>query len=177
MRIHARQGRGGERHRPAGPEEGHEREPFVPVLVGDPADPSGLTGFDRDDAADDDTDEAGEPAGGSAGRVPDDSAYDDARRVRCPECARPTAVLAGSEVLPVHARCDRPWDPFGLTVCSGSGRPAAEAPPELPVAVEAEWAVTDLPAGLDWRTQPFSHAFDAAARPVPAPLVPYGRAA
>jgi hypothetical protein len=167
MRIHARQGRGGERHRPVGPEEGHEREPFVPVVVNNAAEPA------------DDADGADEAAGDAAGSLAglDDSAYDDARRVRCPECAHPTAVLAGSEVLPTHARCDRPWDPFGLTVCPGSGRPAAEAPPELPVAVEAEWAVTDLPAGLDWRTQPFSHASGVTARPVRAPLVPYGRAA
>jgi hypothetical protein len=50
-------------------------------------------------------------------------------RVICPDCAQPIALLADEEVLPEHALCASPWNPFGLTVCSGTGRTAADARP------------------------------------------------
>ncbi|WP_257578187.1 hypothetical protein [Streptomyces sp. JJ38] len=89
-------------------------------------------------------------------------------RVRCPRCAQPIALLAGEEELPEHALCASPWNPFGLTVCEGSGLPAASAgavgdgePQEQDAA-----ALLTLPAGLDWRTQPFSHAGGPSSRPL-----------
>ena len=42
-------------------------------------------------------------------------------RVICPDCAQPIALLADEEVLPEHALCPSPWNPFGLTVCPGPG--------------------------------------------------------
>ncbi|MER5481275.1 hypothetical protein ABT026_30495 [Streptomyces sp. NPDC002734] len=94
-------------------------------------------------------------------------------RVVCPDCAQPIALLADEEVLPEHALCASPWNPFGLTVCSGTGRAAEDA--------EAADAATDpqeqetgllltLPAGLDWRTQPFSHVGGPGSRPMRAPI-------
>ncbi|NED83294.1 hypothetical protein G3I76_24795, partial [Streptomyces sp. SID11233] len=51
-------------------------------------------------------------------------AYDtfEIYRVVCPDCAQPIALLADEDVLPEHALCASPWDPFGLTVCAGTGR-------------------------------------------------------
>lgn len=51
-------------------------------------------------------------------------AYDtfEMYRVICPDCAQPIALLADEEVLPEHALCASPWNPFGLTVCAGTGR-------------------------------------------------------
>lgn len=43
-------------------------------------------------------------------------------RVICPDCAQPIALLADEAVLPEHALCISPWNPFGLTVCAGTGR-------------------------------------------------------
>lgn len=91
-------------------------------------------------------------------------------RVNCPDCSQPIGLLAEEEALPEHALCASPWDPFGLTVCQGSGRPAADAAPhedgdELQEHDVA--ALLTLPEGLDWRTQPFSHAGGPAV-PVPA---------
>lgn len=67
------------------------------------------------------------------GVEPDDEfdAYDtfEMYRVVCPDCAQPIALLADEEVLPEHALCASPWNPFGLTVCAGTGRPADEARP------------------------------------------------
>jgi hypothetical protein len=96
-------------------------------------------------------------------------------RVGCPDCAQPIALLAEEETLPEHALCSSPWNPFGLTVCQGSGRPAADASPldgafglqEHDVA-----ALLTLPEGLDWRTQPFSHAGGPAALAPGAPARP-----
>jgi hypothetical protein len=81
-------------------------------------------------------------------------------RVSCPECGQPIALLADEEELPEHARCPTRWNPFGLTVCRGSGRPAAEAAPTggLLAAEEDAGVLLTLPEGLNWRTQPFSHA-------------------
>ena len=58
-------------------------------------------------------------------------AYDtfEMYRVICPDCAQPIALLADEEILPEHALCASPWNPFGLTVCAGTGRAAAEARP------------------------------------------------
>ncbi|NYI04264.1 hypothetical protein [Allostreptomyces psammosilenae] len=81
-------------------------------------------------------------------------------RLRCPDCARPIAVLEEEPVLPEHALLPTPWNPFGLRVCSGSGLPV-EAAEELPApcgeAGDALAALLTLPEGLHWRTQPFSH--------------------
>jgi hypothetical protein len=105
----------------------------------------------------------------------------DALRMTCPDCGRPIAVLAGGERLPEHAVCPTPWDPFGLTVCAGSGRALAEAlPPAVEVLPVARREGADLgtllalPAGLDWRTQPFSHVGGPGSRPIrlPAPPAP-----
>ncbi|HWM38306.1 MAG TPA: hypothetical protein VNS49_14435 [Streptomyces sp.] len=81
-------------------------------------------------------------------------------RVTCPDCGQPIALLAEEERLPEHGLCASPWDPFGLTVCQGSGRAASEAAP-LGGDEGHEHDLTallTLPAGLDWRMQPFSHA-------------------
>ncbi len=95
-------------------------------------------------------------------------------RVYCPDCARPIALLADEQVLPEHALCSTPWNPFGLSVCAGSGRAVADARPldgamdgtEQDVAV-----LLTLPAGLDWRKQPFSHAGGPGSRPIRVPRV------
>ncbi|RSS79872.1 hypothetical protein [Streptomyces sp. WAC06614] len=92
------------------------------------------------------------------------------RHATCPDCGQAIALLADEEFLPQHALCLTPWNPFGLTVCAGTGRPAAEALPAVAVAAvpdEAEPAVVlTLPQGLDWRTQPFSHVGGPGSRPV-----------
>ena len=58
-------------------------------------------------------------------------AYDtwEMYRVICPDCAQPIALLADEEILPEHALCASPWNPFGLTVCAGTGRSATDARP------------------------------------------------
>ncbi|MEU8981562.1 hypothetical protein [Streptomyces sp. NPDC048309] len=101
-------------------------------------------------------------------------AYDtfEMYRVICPDCAQPIALLADEEVLPEHALCASPWNPFGLTVCTGTGRAAAEAPPadESAELQEQDTALLlTLPQGLDWRTQPFSHVGGAGSRPMRVP--------
>jgi len=62
-----------------------------------------------------------------------DAAFDEdvekITRVRCPDCTRPIALLADDVVLPEHAVCPTPWNPFGLTVCPGSGRRTEDATP------------------------------------------------
>ncbi|MEC4019116.1 hypothetical protein [Streptomyces sp. H27-D2] len=101
----------------------------------------------------------------------EDSAYEtyEMFRVSCPDCARPIALLADEDVLPEHALCPTPWNPFGLTVCPGSGRGVADAVPadESLAALEQDAALLlTLPEGLDWRTQPFSHRAGPGSRPV-----------
>lgn len=97
----------------------------------------------------------------------------DVVRLHCPDCARPIAVFTDEDSLPEHALCASPWNPFGLTVCTGSGRPVEEA---LPVegfvaGQEQELALLlTLPDGLDWRTQPFSHAGGPGSRPLRVPV-------
>ncbi|MET9484054.1 hypothetical protein OG349_30215 [Streptomyces sp. NBC_01317] len=89
-------------------------------------------------------------------------------RVVCPDCARPIALLADEDVLPEHALCPSPWNPFVLTVCAGTGRRASEAgaADESPEAQEQHTALLlTLPQGLDWRTQPFSHVGGPGSRP------------
>ncbi|MFG3104195.1 hypothetical protein ACGFZL_27275 [Streptomyces sp. NPDC048182] len=101
-------------------------------------------------------------------------AYDtfEMYRVICPDCAQSIALLADEDVLPEHALCASPWNPFGLTVCTGTGRPAAEARPadESFQAHEQDTALLlTLPLGLDWRTQPFSHVGGPGSRPMRMP--------
>ncbi|MBJ6637837.1 hypothetical protein H4K36_07715 [Streptomyces sp. DHE7-1] len=98
-------------------------------------------------------------------------AYDtfEMYRVLCPDCAQPIALLADEEFLPEHALCASPWNPFGLTVCAGTGRAATEARPadESFVPQEQDTALLlTLPQGLDWRTQPFSHVGGPGSRPM-----------
>lgn len=89
----------------------------------------------------------------------------DLVRVTCSHCRKPIALAAqdgGAEdsALPEHALCPTPWDPFGLTVCPGSGRSvggdagAAQEPAER--GDGGGVARLTLPEGLDWRLQPFS---------------------
>jgi hypothetical protein len=109
---------------------------------------------------------------------PDDEfdAYDtfEMYRVICPDCAQPIALLADEEVLPEHALCASPWNPFGLTVCAGTGRAADEARPAdetlQPQQQETALLLT-LPQGLDWRTQPFSHVGGPGSRPIRVPTM------
>ncbi|MDT3397640.1 hypothetical protein RKE29_13425 [Streptomyces sp. B1866] len=93
-------------------------------------------------------------------------------RVICPDCAQPIALLADEDVLPEHALCASPWDPFGLTVCPGTGRGVADASPadESLDAQEQDAALLlTLPESLDWRTQPFSHIGGPGSRPIRVP--------
>ena len=103
-------------------------------------------------------------------------AYDtfEMYRVICPDCAQPIALLADEEVLPEHALCASPWNPFGLTVCAGTGRTAADARPadESVEPQEQDTALLlTLPQGLDWRTQPFSHVGGPGSRPMRVPTM------
>ncbi|MGE7390550.1 hypothetical protein ACQKM2_34240 [Streptomyces sp. NPDC004126] len=89
----------------------------------------------------------------------------------CPDCGQAIALVADEEHLPQHALCLTPWNPFGLTVCAGTGRPVSDALPTLgallPEQQELDVVVhLDLPQGLDWRTQPFSHVGGPGSRPV-----------
>ncbi|MGW3953795.1 hypothetical protein ACWEKM_23410 [Streptomyces sp. NPDC004752] len=103
-------------------------------------------------------------------------AYDtfEMYRVICPDCAQPIALLADEDILPEHALCASPWNPFGLTVCAGTGRSATEArsadesfaPQEQDTAL-----LLTLPQGLNWRTQPFSHVGGPGSRPMGMPVL------
>ncbi|MEU8499065.1 hypothetical protein ACIP46_33755 [Streptomyces lavendulae] len=94
----------------------------------------------------------------------------------CPDCGQSIALVADEERLPQHALCLSPWNPFGLTVCAGTGRPVADALPTVgalqPEGQELEVVHFDLPQGLDWRTQPFSHVGGPGSRPVRAVAAP-----
>ncbi|MFF9487548.1 hypothetical protein [Streptomyces sp. NPDC014676] len=110
--------------------------------------------------------------------VPDEEldAYDtfEMYRVVCPDCAQPIALLADEDTLPEHALCASPWNPFGLTVCAGTGRRADEARPadESVTPQEQDTALLlTLPQGLDWRTQPFSHVGGPGSRPIRVPAM------
>jgi hypothetical protein len=157
MRNHVRHSRS-ERSQPAF-EEGHERDFVLAVLPELEAEDA-----ESADDADDVTDA--------------DDAFDDELRevvrLYCPDCARPISVFADEDALPEHALCASPWNPFGLTVCGGSGRRVDEARPVdgFATGVEQDLAsLLTLPDGLDWRTQPFSHVGGPGSRPlqVPAP--------
>ncbi|MFJ9772491.1 hypothetical protein ACIRVF_14795 [Kitasatospora sp. NPDC101157] len=85
----------------------------------------------------------------------------DIFRVHCPECRRPIALVADEERLPQHALLPTSWNPFAPAVCPGSGAPTDDlAEVETPEDAEPSGfdALFKLPSGLDWRTQPFSHA-------------------
>ncbi|SDJ86620.1 hypothetical protein [Streptomyces indicus] len=110
-----------------------------------------------------------EPVGDENIEEPD--AYDtfEMYRVICPDCEQPIALLADEDVLPQHAKCPTPWNPFGLTTCSGTGRPAADARPAdegFEVQEQDTALLLTLPQGLDWRTQPFSHVGGPGSRPM-----------
>ncbi|GAA2098253.1 hypothetical protein GCM10009801_69200 [Streptomyces albiaxialis] len=108
-----------------------------------------------------------------------DSETFESYRVNCPDCGQPIALFAQEENLPVHALCATPWDPFGLTMCQGAGRPVADAAPSGDGEGETrERAVAELltlPEGLDWRTQPFSHVGGPGSRPMRRERVPAQR--
>ncbi|MFD9545345.1 hypothetical protein [Streptomyces sp. NPDC060022] len=113
-----------------------------------------------------------EPVDSDEDTAPD--AYDtfEMYRVICPDCSQPIALLADEDVLPEHALCPTPWNPFVLTVCAGTSRAAADARPadESLDAQEQETALLlTLPQGLDWRMQPFSHAGGPGSRPLRVP--------
>ncbi|MEV6115444.1 hypothetical protein AB0L59_23760 [Streptomyces sp. NPDC052109] len=113
-----------------------------------------------------------EPEGVEPDALDDEpDAYDtfEMYRVICPDCAQPIALLADEAVLPEHALCASPWNPFGLTVCAGTGRSAADARPadESFEPQEQDTALLlTLPQGLNWRTQPFSHVGGPGSRPM-----------
>ncbi|GAA2835497.1 hypothetical protein RMN57_08005 [Kitasatospora sp. CM 4170] len=94
-------------------------------------------------------------------------------RVHCPECRRPIALVGDEERLPQHAVLPTAWHPFSPALCPGSGAPTDDLA-EVETAEDAEptglEGLLTLPAELDWRTQPFSHA--VAHRPVRAATAP-----
>ncbi|MFB7274525.1 hypothetical protein [Streptomyces sp. NPDC056244] len=95
-------------------------------------------------------------------------------RVVCPDCAQPIALLADEDVLPEHALCPTPWNPFVLAVCAGTGRPAADARPadaSYEVQEQDTALLLTLPQGLNWRTQPFSHVGGPGSRPFKVPTL------
>ncbi|MER5502363.1 MULTISPECIES: hypothetical protein [unclassified Streptomyces] len=113
-----------------------------------------------------------EPADPVEDTAPD--AYDmfDMYRVICPDCSQPIALPAGEDVLPEHALCPTPWNPFVLTVCAGTGRPASLSRPadeSLDTQEQETGLLLTLPQGLDWRMQPFSHAGGPGSRPLRVP--------
>ncbi|MEV6315772.1 hypothetical protein [Streptomyces sp. NPDC051776] len=100
-------------------------------------------------------------------------------RVVCPDCARPIALLAEETALPEHALVRTPWNPFGLTVCPGTGRSVVEATPadsSLDAHEQDAGMLLTLPEGLDWRMQPFSHVGGPGSQPIRG-LPPVGRRA
>ncbi|MEV7598579.1 hypothetical protein AB0O91_14475 [Kitasatospora sp. NPDC089797] len=113
-------------------------------------------------------DETDEPTGSDGlvvdhmpGIDPGEAENWDIFRVHCPECRRPIALVADEERLPQHALLPTAWNPFAPAICPGSGLPTedlaeVEAPEDAEPAGFA--ALFKLPNGLDWRTQPFSHA-------------------
>lgn len=103
-------------------------------------------------------------------------------RVHCPECDRPIALLGDEERLPQHAVLPTAWNPFSPALCPGSGSSADDlAEVDLPADTVAPGleGLLALPAALDWRTQPFSHAIphSPVKAAVPAGLVPAQRSA
>ncbi|MCX5609113.1 MULTISPECIES: hypothetical protein [unclassified Streptomyces] len=125
----------------------------------------------------------GDGAYAEDGEYLDDSEGFDIHHAVCPDCGQSIALVADEEYLPQHALCLTPWNPFGLTVCAGTGRPVGDALPTVgmiqPVEVQELEPVIlmSLPQGLDWRTQPFSHVGGPGSRPVRVmgPLLPQTR--
>ncbi|MFD4245837.1 hypothetical protein ACFWP3_30225 [Streptomyces sp. NPDC058525] len=117
------------------------------------------------------------------GEYLDDYEAFDIHHAVCPDCGQSIALVADEEHLPQHALCLTPWNPFGLTVCAGTGRPVSDALPTVgmiqPAAPQELEPVVmlSLPQGLDWRTQPFSHVGGPGSRPVRmlSPLLPQTR--
>ncbi|MEV8537080.1 hypothetical protein [Streptomyces sp. NPDC051211] len=109
---------------------------------------------------------------------PDEAAtaeFFEIHHATCPDCGQSIALVADEEHLPEHALCLTPWNPFGLTVCAGTGRPVSDALPVIGAAEPQELepvVVLTLPQGLDWRTQPFSHVGGPGSRPVRVPATP-----
>ncbi|SEG74209.1 hypothetical protein SAMN05216223_109203 [Actinacidiphila yanglinensis] len=146
---------------------------------------AGYAGY-AGDTADTEGVETAEAAEDTAGRIgpeyldgiEDDGIEEDLAdvvRLACPDCGRPIAVTGDDVVLPSHAVCPNPWQPFGLTVCGGSGRAVADAGPLEPLVVAAAGeppaaVLPKLPTGLDWRTQPFSHVGGPGSQPIRVPL-------
>ncbi|MGW3296372.1 hypothetical protein ACWC9S_20625 [Streptomyces xiamenensis] len=119
--------------------------------------------IDEDPDLPDDT----EPDGSADLADPAEPADIWAVRVSCPDCGHPVALAERAQTLPEHAWCPTTWQPFGLTVCTGSGRRVAGDGAVVFLPVEpliGDPAPAGLPEGLDWRLQPFSHAADTAAR-------------
>ncbi|GAA3729884.1 hypothetical protein [Streptomyces tremellae] len=102
----------------------------------------------------------------------EDGGFDDTfemYRVVCPSCVQPIALLADEDTLPEHALCPTRWSPFTLSVCPGTGTPAADAgSADAGAGAQEQEAglLLTLPQGLDWRTQPFSHVGGPGSRPV-----------
>ncbi|OKK15108.1 hypothetical protein AMK16_28095 [Streptomyces sp. CB00455] len=127
--------------------------------------------------------DAGEGAYAEYAEYLDDGEGFEIHHAVCPDCGQSIALVADEEYLPQHALCLTPWNPFGLTVCAGTGRPVGDALPTVgaiqPVTVQELEPVVllSLPQGLDWRTQPFSHVGGPGSRPVRvvSPLLPQTR--
>jgi len=184
MRNHVRHNRS-ERSRPAF-EEGDERE-FASTTSdaktndADSADSAHSTENTLNTlnlVTGDNTDDAADTAADITEFAESDDAFDedfaDVVRLTCPDCARPIAVFTDEDSLPEHALCPTPWNPFGLTVCDGSGRAVTEAWPPAdalrPKDRDEELGLLlMLPAGIDWRTQPFSHVGGPSSRPMRVP--------
>ncbi|OEJ31080.1 hypothetical protein [Streptomyces subrutilus] len=118
------------------------------------------------------------------GEYLDDHEAFDIHHAVCPDCGQSIALVADEEYLPQHALCLTPWNPFGLTVCAGTGRPVGDALPTVGMVQQPTGpqelepvVMLSLPQGLDWRTQPFSHVGGPGSRPVrmPSPLLPQTR--
>ncbi|WP_419993357.1 hypothetical protein [Streptomyces boninensis] len=91
----------------------------------------------------------------------------DIFRVVCPDCGQHIALIEGEDRLPDHGRTVALFNPFGISVCEGSGRPVAQARPAADDSAEREQeagTLLSLPEGLDWRRQPFSHSVPAQFR-------------
>ncbi|MFJ7205693.1 hypothetical protein ACIQWR_19425 [Streptomyces sp. NPDC098789] len=125
--------------------------------------------------------ERAEPLDGEYGDFDQDADYADfaegalafdVHHAVCPDCGQSIALVADEEFLPEHGLCLSPWNPFGMTVCAGTGRPAADAQAGAGTGGGAgdrgldPVVVLTLPQGLDWRTQPFSHVGGPGSRPV-----------
>jgi hypothetical protein len=165
MRNHVRHNRS-ERSRSA-LQEGDARELASVTSVAE-------IGSEEDDAFTGDTDGVDGAHSAEDGDDAFDEDFGDVVTLTCPDCGRPIAVFTDEDSLPEHALCPTPWNPFGLTVCHGSGRAVTEARPlagveQLHDRDEELGTLLTLPAGIDWRTQPFSHVGGPGSRPIRVP--------